>query len=94
MAAESHSLLAHLVLSGADGEHRDRDAVELVKAAPCPCLSQALVDLTHSFIVHLVAAVEHIALHPQRPGQVLGSLCLPCPCDIQRACREHGREVV
>ena len=45
---------------------------------PCPrtCLSQALVDLTHGFVIHLVRTVEHVALHANGTGEVLHRLCL------------------
>ena len=65
-----------LVLSGADRENGNRDAVELIEAAPGACLSEPLVDLAHGLVVHLIAAVEHVALHSQRPRQILCRLCL------------------
>lgn len=45
---------------------------------PCSrtCLSQALVDLTHGLVVHLVGAVEHVALHANGTGEVLHRLGL------------------
>ena len=66
-------------MRGADGQHGDGDAVELVKAAPGTRLRQTLVDLPHRLVVHLVAAVEDVALHAKRAGQVLGCLRLTRP---------------
>ena len=70
----------YLVLRGADRQHRHRNAVELIKASPGASLGQTLVDLPHGLVVHLVRAVEHIALHSQRTCQILGRLSLASSC--------------
>jgi hypothetical protein len=64
----------------AHGQHRDGDAVELVKAAPRARLREALVDLAHGLVVHLVAAVKHVALHAHRARKVLDGLRLARAC--------------
>lgn len=66
---KSYSAPIHLLC--ADGEHREVNAVEFVKAAPEAALSEALVDLPHALIVHLVAAVEHHYILAQRVAQIL-----------------------
>lgn len=70
----------YLVLGGAHRQHGHRDAIELVEAAPGARLGQPLVDLPHGLVVHLVAAVEDVALHAQGAGQVLGGLRLARAC--------------
>ena len=60
----------------AHGEHRDRDAVELVEAAPGTGLRKALVDLAHRLVIHLVRAVEHVALDAQGTREILDGLSL------------------
>ena len=52
-------------------EDREVDAVELIKAAPQAALRKALVYLAHALVVHLVAAVEHHHVLPQRIAQIL-----------------------
>ena len=61
-------------------KYSDWDAVEFVKAAPGARLRQALIDLAHGLVVHLVAAIEDIALHPQCASQILCGLGLARPC--------------
>lgn len=65
-----------LVLCGAHRQHSHWNTVELIKAAPGPSLSQALVDLPHSSVVHLVRAVEDIHLATNCPAQILHRLRL------------------
>ena len=70
----------YLVLCRADRQHCHRDAVKLIKTSPGTSLGQTLVDLAHSFVVHLVRAVEHIALDSQCTRQILGGLSLSGSC--------------
>lgn len=57
-----------------------RDAVEFIKTTPGARLSRALVNLAHGLVIHLVAAVEDIALHPECASQIFRGLRLACPC--------------
>ena len=54
--------------------HRDIDAVELVEAPPRAGLREPFEDLAHALVVHLVAAVEDVHHHPQRPPQILSRI--------------------
>lgn len=64
----------------AHGQHCHGDAVKLIKASPSTRLGQALVNLAHGLVVHLVAAVEHIALAPYCTRQILHGLSLAGSC--------------
>ena len=78
--ASSQQVGAYFVLCRAHRQHCNRNTVELVKAAPGAGLGQTLVDLAHGLVIHLVRAVEHIALHSQSSGQILGGLSLASSC--------------
>ena len=67
-------------LGPADREHSNRNAVELVKAPPGSSLRKALVDLAHGLVVHLVAAIEDVALHSNCTRKVLDRLRLARAC--------------
>ena len=59
-----------------DREHGQRDAVELVEAAPEAALAQALEDLGAVRVAHLVRAVGHDDEDAERAAHVLGRLRL------------------
>eukprot|EP00951_Prasinocladus_malaysianus_P030099 scaffold281563_cov46-Prasinocladus_malaysianus.AAC.1 len=85
----SQGIQHSLVLRGAHRQHGNRDAIELIKAAPRAGLGQALIDLAHGLVVHLVAAVEDIALHAQGARQVLGGLSLARTGRSGRGATQH-----
>eukprot|EP00982_Pelagococcus_subviridis_P002511 19187-Pelagococcus_subviridis.AAC.2 len=68
-----------LVLRRAHGQHRHRDAVELVEAAPRASLRQALVRLPHRLVIHLIGAVEDVHLNAERATEILHRLRLARP---------------
>jgi len=65
-----------LDLRGNHGQNLHWDAVELVKATPRACLAESLEDVGQRLVVHLVAAVEHVARQSQCARQILGRLRL------------------
>ena len=73
-------VVRYLVLRGADRQHCHRNAVELIKTSPGTSLGETLVNLPHGLVVHLVRAVENIALHSQRACQILGRLSFASSC--------------
>ena len=65
-------------LDSDDRENLDGDPVELVKAAPCPGLGEALEDVAARLVVHLLGTVEDVDHDPNRSSKVLRRLCLAC----------------
>eukprot|EP00959_Pyramimonas_sp_CCMP1952_P135662 2838187-Pyramimonas_sp.AAC.2 len=82
-----HLLRAH-------AQHVQVDAVELVKAPPEAALRQPAINLAHALVVHLVRAVEHHHILPERVAQVLGRLRLARPRRPGRgAPEEHAQRL-
>ena len=66
------------VLAGDHREHLDRDAVELVEAAPRARLRKPHEDVCHRLVVHLVGAVHHNDPDGEASTEILGRLGLAC----------------
>lgn len=96
LLASTQGVQHRFVLGAAHRQHGDGNAVELIKTSPGARLCKSLVvsstssmsmfacthlvNLPHGFVIHLVAAVEDIALHTQGPGKVLGGFSLASTC--------------
>ena len=68
-----------LQLLGDDREHLDVDSIELIEAAPGTCGGQALEELGHHHVVHLLGAVEHHTLLGQGLARSFTDSVLPVP---------------
>ena len=62
-------------LDSDDRENLDGDPVELVKAAPCPGLGEALEDVAARLVVHLLGTVEDVDHDPDCSSKILRRLC-------------------
>mmetsp|Transcript_12959 Transcript_12959/g.30929 ORF Transcript_12959/g.30929 Transcript_12959/m.30929 type:complete len:662 (+) Transcript_12959:973-2958(+) len=87
-----------LELHRAHRQHLGHQTIELIEAAPRTRRRQALEDVAHGLVVHLVGAVEHIHSLAHRRRQILGGLCFagscgPCGCashtQVESLCGRH-----
>lgn len=67
----SNSIQNCFVLCWAYRQNSNWNTVEFIKAAPSSSLGKTFVDLSHGLVVHLIWAVEHVALDSQRTSQIL-----------------------
>ena len=77
-------------LLSTDGQHVKIDSVELIETSPEARLCQAFIDLAHSFVVHLIRAIEDHHILPKRISQILGGFCLACSgWTCRRSSKKH-----
>lgn len=87
-----HTCKHAVQLLRAHAQHVERDAVELVKAAPQSRLRKAPKDLARPPMIHLVAAVEHHHVFAQSIAQVFCGLGLACACRASGGTAERHAE--